>query len=236
MVEGEWHNYPEQAAAGLWTTPSDLLRLSAHLLDIHRGETEEDGVISPEMLAQAWTAHRGDEEGFSNYGLGFGVDGQGDAFTFGHGGSNEGFKAQWTVYAERGQGVVVMTNGDRGSALAAEIVRSVSEAYGWPGFKSRVRAVADLAPDELAAYQGAYAMVDNEAFVVSVQPLTRELEVDVPGQGTYTLHPAAETPDEFFDATDGQVIRFVRDDDGAVTALELANGVRFDRVAEAGQG
>ena len=227
-VAGEWHNYPEQAAAGLWTTPTDLLRLSRHLLAIRRGEAE-DGVVSRETLAEAWTAHRGDEEGFTNYGLGFGVNGEGDAFTFGHGGSNEGFKAQWTVYAERGQGVAVMTNGDRGSALAQEIIRSVSEAYGWPGFKSRVRAAAALGPEALAAYAGRYAMEDEEEFVLAIRPAEGTLEVDVPGQGTYTLHAAAETPDEFFDVTDGQVIRFLRGDDGEVTGLALDNRVRFVR-------
>jgi CubicO group peptidase (beta-lactamase class C family) len=30
-VAGEWHSYPEQAAAGLWTTPTELLLLSRHL-------------------------------------------------------------------------------------------------------------------------------------------------------------------------------------------------------------
>ena len=27
-VEGDWHTHPELAAAGLWTTPSDILRVA----------------------------------------------------------------------------------------------------------------------------------------------------------------------------------------------------------------
>jgi CubicO group peptidase (beta-lactamase class C family) len=30
-VDGKWHVYPEMAAAGLWTTPSDLARAGAEL-------------------------------------------------------------------------------------------------------------------------------------------------------------------------------------------------------------
>ena len=37
-------------------------------------------------------------------------------------------------YPKRGQGVVVMANGDQGDALAREVLRSVSREYGWvPG-------------------------------------------------------------------------------------------------------
>jgi hypothetical protein len=63
------------------------------------------------------------------YGLGFGVDPPG---TFGHGGSNAGFKAQLLATVEGGRAVVVMTNGDRGSSLAAEIIRAIRAEYAWP--------------------------------------------------------------------------------------------------------
>ncbi|MBN1270891.1 MAG: beta-lactamase family protein [Candidatus Aminicenantes bacterium] len=30
MIKGNWHTYPEMAAAGLWTTPTDLCRFGIH--------------------------------------------------------------------------------------------------------------------------------------------------------------------------------------------------------------
>jgi CubicO group peptidase (beta-lactamase class C family) len=129
-VEGEWHNYPERAAAGLWTTPTDLLRLSVHLREILQGRLH-GGIVSAETLQAMMIPHRGGEEGFGSHGLGFAMGGEGDAVTFGHGGANAGFRAQWVVHGARGQGAVVMTNGDQGGALAGEILRGLAALYGW---------------------------------------------------------------------------------------------------------
>jgi CubicO group peptidase (beta-lactamase class C family) len=230
-VEGEWHSYPEQAAAGLWTTPSELLTLSAHLLAILESEAA-DGVVRRETLETMFTPHRADEEGFQSYGLGFGIGGELDepgTVTFGHGGSNEGFRAQWTVYRHRGQGAVVMTNGAGGGSLAGEILRSLSEAYGWSGFKAEVRARRLLAPDELADYQGSYELEGQSQFVVAVRAGEGVLLMDVPGQGTYTVHAVSDTVDAFFDASDGQSVAFERDEGGGVAALVLQGQARLVR-------
>lgn len=227
-VEGEWHTYPEQAAAGLWTTPTDLLTLSAHLLGILEGSVI-DGVLSPETVEAMLSPNHPGDDAFSGWGLGFGLNGEGDARTFGHGGSNEGFKAQWTVYRDRGQGVAVMTNGDRGSALAMEIIRSVSEAYGWPGHKSEVRASRELAPGEAAAYAGDYHLEEMQ-LTLTVAAGDGVLELTVPGQGRFTLHADPATPDAFFDMEDGQVVTFERDEDGSVSALVADGRVRAVRT------
>ena len=39
------------------------------------------------------------------------------------------------AYLSGGRGAIVMTNGDRGGALADEIVGSIAIEYGWPDFK-----------------------------------------------------------------------------------------------------
>lgn len=228
-VEGEWHSYPEQAAAGLWTTPTELLTLSAHLLAVRSGALG-DGVISREMLDAMLTPHRSGEEGFSDYGLGFGIQGQGDDLRFGHGGSNAGFKAQWTVLANRGQGVVVMTNGDRGSALAQEVIRSVAAAYAWPieDFQPRVRARRAAAAETLTEYAGEYLLADRPGFVVSIRVGDGVLVVSVPGQGESDVYPAVEE-DTFFDRDDGSELRFTRDEEGAVTGVENDGGIRLVR-------
>ena len=48
-------------------------------------------------------------------------------------GGNDGYKSVMVAYPERGQGIVIMTNGDNGEALMREILKSASIEYGWLG-------------------------------------------------------------------------------------------------------
>lgn len=213
-VEGEWHTYPEQAAAGLWTTPTDLATLSTHLLAILDGSIT-DGVLSSAMLERMLTPNHDGEEGFSNWGLGFGLSAPGAERTFGHGGSNEGFRANWVVYRDQGRGYVVMTNGDRGSALAGEIARAISVAYEWPEGRPEARSRVHLEPDVVETLAGEYEIEGLEDFVITAGPgPDGTLEVVVPGQGTMTFHPASA--DEWFELADGDVMEIERDDEGNV--------------------
>lgn len=226
-VPGEWHSYPEQAAAGLWTTPTELLTLSRYLIETlaYGG----DGIISLEQLREMWTAHRGDEEGFTDYGLGFSVIGEGDDLRIGHGGSNRGFKAQWTFFPNRSQGIAVMTNGERGAALMTEIVRAAATAFGWPGLGSEEVRIQTLSAEELAAFAGVFQVADRD-LSVTVAVGDGALTLDVPQQGVYTLRALADTSDLFVDLEDGQRIRFERDDRGAVTGMVAGGQTRLERV------
>jgi hypothetical protein len=121
-VKGRFHTYPEMAAAGSWTTPTDLALLAVELQNSLAGKSNK--IISQEMAAQMLSRQ------FGKWGLGPAVEVRGEVIEFSHGGVDEGFEAQWTAFSD-GRGVVVMTNGDRGVSLAMEIIRSVAREYGW---------------------------------------------------------------------------------------------------------
>jgi CubicO group peptidase (beta-lactamase class C family) len=144
-VEENWHVYPEQAAAGLWTTPTDLAKWGLAILAAADGA--EGGPLSPDM------ARRMLEPGLNNQGLGPAIGGSGRFF--GHGGSNEGFRCQLFVFRD-GRGAAIMTNSDRGGALVPEILATLADEYGWPDFKAVERAVAALPAERLAALAGTY--------------------------------------------------------------------------------
>lgn len=121
---GRWRIHPELAAAGLWSTPSDLARLAISLQRSAAGQT--GGILSPSMASEMLTPQMGPS------GLGFVVLGEREARVFRHAGSNVGFRARMLAFVEGGRGAVVMTNGDGGAELVEEILASIARAYQWP--------------------------------------------------------------------------------------------------------
>lgn len=147
-IAGGWHTYPEQAAAGLWTTPGDLARFGLALSAARRGEA--DGLLRKETALTMMTPVMG------NYGLGPGVEGTGDALALSHGGSNEGFMAYWVIHPVTGDGVAVMTNSDAGDGLMMEIVRAVARAYNWPDYAPTAYRTVALGPEVLKGRSGTW--------------------------------------------------------------------------------
>lgn len=119
-----WHIYPEQAAAGLWTTPSDLAKLAIEVQEAVRGPK---GKVLSQASAREMTA----PVGTGPYAVGFAVDQRGQGWYFAHGGSNWGFRCSLVAHVRKGYGVVIMTNGDAGGGAIAEIEARVASAYGW---------------------------------------------------------------------------------------------------------
>lgn len=144
-VPGRWHVYPEVGAgASLWTTPSDLARFAIQIMSSTTGRSAS--LLSEAMATEMLTAQVGDR------GLGpvLGNDG-GDRVYFLHPGGNEGFRCVLVAYPQRGQGVVIMTNGDGGEQLRSEILRSVSVEYGWIDDRTGLYVICGLAVVALAS-------------------------------------------------------------------------------------
>jgi len=119
-----WHVYPEQAAAGLWTTPTDLAKFA---IEVQRALKGPRGAVLTQASAREMTT----PVGVGPYGVGLAVDKRGEGWYFSHGGSNWGFQCMLVAHVRKGYGVVVMTNADGGGQLITEIVARVASAYGW---------------------------------------------------------------------------------------------------------
>jgi hypothetical protein len=124
-VRGRWHVYPEMAAAGLWTTPTDLARFAIEIQETLAGKGH--GVISPGMALQYVTEQKGGS------GLGVAVAGTGRELRFSHGGRDEGFDALLVATAETGQGLAAMINANDNSGFMGRLQRLVARLYRWPG-------------------------------------------------------------------------------------------------------
>ena len=127
-VPGKWHTYPEQAAASLWTTPSDLARLLVEVLKSYRNESNL--VLSAEMTRQMLAPQV--SIGVDWYcGLGFNIVSKEGMTRIGHPGWNEGFHCIMLGCLEIGQGEVWMTNGENGRHLGLEVSRGLAEIVRW---------------------------------------------------------------------------------------------------------
>jgi len=119
-----WHVYPEQAAAGLWTTPSDLARFTIEMQRALRASAGR--VLSPAMAREMVTP-----VGVGPFAVGLMVDRRGEGWYVRHDGSNWGFRSGLVAHVRKGYGVIVMTNSDGGSPVVNEIAARVAAAYGW---------------------------------------------------------------------------------------------------------
>ncbi|MEM1381196.1 MAG: serine hydrolase domain-containing protein [Pseudomonadota bacterium] len=147
-IGGHSHRYPELAAAGLWTTAEDLIKLSVYFAGAERGT---EPMLSARTLSQMRTLFPG-----GAYGLGFEVYPVGDGYALEHTGGNAGFKAYWMFDDAGAYGIAVMTNSDSGAALYREIRSAAAEVYGWPYGASDVRDTARLTDAERDAIAGRY--------------------------------------------------------------------------------
>lgn len=123
-IVGKWHTYPEMAAAGLWTTPSDLAKWAIEIRDSYLGRSNK--IIERKTAELMLTRQK------ENWGLGPQLAGNGPTLAFRHGGSNAGYKCAFMMVVESGQGAFVMTNGDNGGKLAAQLVDAIAKTYHWP--------------------------------------------------------------------------------------------------------
>lgn len=100
-------HYPYAAAAGLWSTPSDLMKLVKELFRSLNGE----GILFSKEYALDMISPQG---AASWAGLGFFLDGEGNALEISSLGWGEGFQSILVAEPFQEKAMVIMTNGNTG--------------------------------------------------------------------------------------------------------------------------
>jgi len=180
-VDGGPHIYPEQAAAGLWTTPSDLARFAIGMQQALSGASS---VVLPLGTAHAMLAPM-----YGNQAIGFVVGGSTSRKHFSHGGANEGYRCFLISYRD-GDGAVIMTNGDNGMELVFELLRTIGYEYHWPDFAPPERTMNAVEPGSFDRYVGAYRL--NSDDTVAFWRADTHVKSLVSGQGAVEIFPTSE--------------------------------------------
>lgn len=220
-IEGKWHTYPEMAAAGLWTTPSDLARFVMEISASHAGKSNR--ILTLESTHAMLTPI------LNNHGLGPRVENTGEALQFNHAGGNAGFRCFMVGYPHLKQGAVIMTNGDNGDVLMMEVMRGIARAYGWPNFHQSEKIIVPVDAGIYPRYEGEYRLVDSPQNGVLIRSEDGRLVMEsLPDGVCYELH--AETETHFFLEEQEETFDFTMDADGRVSALMVASLWKLEKV------
>jgi len=220
IVHGRWRVYPEMAAAGLWSTPSDLGRWMCDLLRAYRGE---QGTLLAHGTVRTMTVPQIE----LHVGLGLFLHGRGDGFRFGHEGDTAGFQAEVFGFPSTGAGWAVMCNSDTAQTLRRDVVRTLATDRAWADL-AQVRQPTPDAPPDLQNLAGVYRLLDEQVRVVHQDAV---LHLHVPGQAAIRLVPREDTA--FMCAGVNAEVVFQRGPTGAVHGFVLRQDGRemgADRV------
>lgn len=188
QTTGKRHTYPEMAAAGLWTTATDLAKFAIDLQLTIKGQSEK--VLSRQMADQMTSPFIEPFEG-----LGIFLDKKQQDLYFFHGGWNEGFSSKMIAHKNKGYGVAILTNSNQ-PLLIDELIRAVAITYNWSGYVMPVYKKINLTAADTENNCGRYRSEKYEL-----------IKIYADGERLF-LQKNAEDPEELFKvAADTYVLR-----------------------------
>ena len=125
-VPGKYFVYPEKAAAGLWTTPTDICKYILEIQQAYQGKSSK--VLNQEMVKLHVTPYKNDVA------MGTFIQNRNGEKYFDHTASNEGFSGLFIGGLTNGKGAAIFVNSDDAS-IAFELVNTIALIYNWAGFK-----------------------------------------------------------------------------------------------------
>ncbi len=163
--------YPQQAAAGLYSTPTDLALLLIDLQKCYEGKGKLlSSVTMKKMVAPVTTISKGaylEQMGLGTFLLQRSDNTSPQGWYFGHEGVNAGFMAYATGSVKGGNGIVIMHNsGDDFNGFANELRRSVASVYHWTNFLPAAIKPVAVASQLLEGYAGRYRKGPDEVLTL----------------------------------------------------------------------
>ena len=159
--------YPQQAAAGLYTTPSDLAKV---FIDVQKSYLGKGKILGQGITKQMLSPQKMVSDGAYKEEIGIGPfliqrtdNNEPDGVYFEFTGVNAGFLAYGIASVTGGNGVFVMLNsGDDVNGLGKEIRRAVAKVYNWKNFLPTEIKPIKLSAKSLDNLAGRYRMGPNE--------------------------------------------------------------------------
>lgn len=220
-MPGGGNVYPESAAAGLWTTAEDLATLLLDLVESREGQS--GALLQRNTVMDMTTPQVGMQA------LGFYLSEETDGMTFGHAGTNYGFRARMFAYVDGSGGAVVLANADRGDYLIDEILTGLASEYEWAYQSIETRPaqkVSDSLAQELVGKYG-FTWPGIGDFTIEIS-----LRDNQPWLDYATFFPTMkvhQSPEGQLFVVNGTAFEPEYDASGELMALRFSNGTRAQR-------
>ncbi|NER14988.1 serine hydrolase [Leptobacterium flavescens] len=209
QVNGKWHVYPEMAAAGLWTTPSQLVIWAKEIMEVY--QSQEDGLIKAKTANEMLTLST------DNYGLGIVVEDH----TFVHSGADAGFRAQLVGWKDHPVAYVIMVNSENSGAIFREVLLSIVKEYELPGVEPRTRIIREQTTDKLKQFEGTYDFPERGVATLSVNENGDGLQFTGGPFEDRIIHLLPEEDFKFFNKNSGVYYTFRHNGD-EITGVEFS--------------
>jgi CubicO group peptidase (beta-lactamase class C family) len=206
---GTGRNYVETAAAGLWSTPTDLARFAIGVMDAHAGRS---ALIPTQLAREMLTLEQG------NYGKGLAVEGAGASLRFYHGGRNHGYDSYITGFPATGDGAVVMINANDHSRLMWRIMEAIARKQGWTAYPMTSPEAGDGRPipaEVLQAVSGEYELRNGRLVLRAESGRLRSYVAELPDEEFVSAGDRLVSTERAFS------LKPLRNATGQVVALEV---------------
>ena len=221
-MKGCWPIQPEMAAAGLWTTPTDLAKWVLMIARAYEGLP--NSLISKSTVTEMLTIQK------TPFGLGLVLNEGDTTFSFGHSGANLGFRAEFLYFPVVRKGAVVMTNADLGGYLIGEIFAALATEYNWPGRKQTERTALNLDEQGIEELVGEYSTPGpfGKPIIYEITTIEGRLFAELKGFSP-KLELFASTRDSLFSSS-GYEVFISRDESGRAVKVLLGGQVEVKRI------
>lgn len=202
-IEGGWRNYPEQAAAGLWSNATDMARF---LTEIYKAYHGKSAVFSQSDI-QTIISHERDGHVY-----GFLLNQVGDDVSITHYGGNAGYRTGMTISLKSGNGMVYLINSDNGGDLGNELLLSASQVYNWKHFKQTEVQRGQVNSERLKRLAGLYKWNNQIELTITFNEVDNNISLHFPNGDAYKLIAIVGDELEFVHSNTGVKIAFLRED------------------------
>jgi len=219
VYPGNWHSYPEQAAAGLWTTPTDLGKFIIGIQEAYAGNSQIISKTTAEVFLTKDPLGHGHGPAIMDE----------ERKIFGHGGKNAGYSCAMIGSATEGWGVAIMSGADNAHPLISAIERSISSYYGWDFADTELVEIKPMPMSDLEKLVGTYHFKPRD-LKVKAYLKDGKILLDTPFEEGVILDPLGDN--QFIVLKDNTRMEFKLDDQGSVKTMVQDGRYVLDKLKE----